>query len=146
MDERDGDAAFNQGRYQAAAAAYERGVKLYPDNATLLMKACRAYAVTGQQLDRALTLCNGAVHHDGLDPGTRNVRGLVYYRMGRYKEALDDYDASLRHRPNHAGTLYMRGLTYVKLGDLGRGQDDINAAHRQDITIDRKLEAYGIRR
>jgi len=34
----------------------------------------------------------------------------------------------------------------VKLGDMGRGQGDIDAAYRQDITIDRKLEAYGIRR
>jgi tetratricopeptide (TPR) repeat protein len=146
MDERDGDVAFSEGRYQAAAAAYERGVKLYPDNGTLMMKACRAYAVANQQLDRALALCNGAVHANGFDPSAHNVRGLVYYRMGQYKQALDDYDDSLRHRPNHAGTLYMRGLTYLKLGNAGRGESDIAAAYRLDITIDRQLAAYGIQR
>jgi len=145
MDERDGDAAFNQGRYQAAATAYERGVKLYPDDGNLAMKACRAYAIGNMQLDRALTLCTSAVYHGGGAPAY-NVRGLVYYRMGRYQDALKDYDTSYSRRPNHAGTLYMRGMSYLKLGQTSRGETDINAAIRLDINIDRQMAAYGIRR
>ena len=143
--ERNGDAAFARGHYADAAAAYEGGVKFDPDDGNVAMKACRAYAIGNMQLDRALTLCNAAVYHGG-GPAAHNVRGLVYYRIGKYKQALDDYDDSLRHRPNQAGTLYMRGLTYLKLGQAGRGQDDINEAIRLDITIDKQLEAYGIRR
>ncbi len=145
MDERDGDAAFNAGRYQAAATAYERGVKLYPDDGNLAMKACRAYAIGNMQLDRALTLCTSAIYHAGGAPAY-NVRGLVHYRMGRYEEALEDYDTSLSRRPNHAGSLYMRGLSYLKLGQTSRGQTDVNAAIRLDINIDRQMAAYGIRR
>lgn len=145
MDERDGDAAFTAERYQAAAAAYERGVKLYPEDGNLLMKACRAYAIGNMQLERALTLCTSSVHYAGGAPAY-NVRGLVYYRMGRYQDALNDYDTSLSRRPNHAGSLYMRGMSYLKLGQTSRGETDINAAIRLDINIDRQMAAYGIRR
>ena len=143
--ERDGDAAFNQGRYEAAAAAFEGGVKFDPDDGNMAMKACRAYAIGNMQLDRALTLCNSAIHHAGGAPAY-NVRGFVYYRMGRYQQALEDYDASYSRRPNHAGTLYMRGITYLKLGQTSRGETDINAALRLDSGIGRQMEAYGVRR
>jgi tetratricopeptide (TPR) repeat protein len=145
-DETTGDAKFKQGNYLGAAHEYDDAVLHHPDDVELLIKACRAFAVSGEQLDNGLADCQRAIQRDGFNASAHNVRGLIYYRMGRFDDALKDYDISLARRPNHAGSLYMRGLTYLKLGQEARGQTDINAAIRLDITIDRQLAAYGIRR
>lgn len=144
-DEAEGDRLFARGAYLSAGFAYDEATVDDPNNVPLLIKTCRAFAIDGTQLDRAKSACQRAFQRDVWNPSLRNVRGLLYYRQGRYQDALNDYDVSLKGRPNHAGTLYMRGMTYKKLGKDARGQIDIDAAKQIDFTIDRQLAAYGIR-
>ncbi|MFY8195172.1 MAG: tetratricopeptide repeat protein, partial [Novosphingobium sp.] len=41
-------------------------------------------------------------------------RGVVYFRMGRFAEALADFDAALKLSSGVSGTMFMRALTLAK--------------------------------
>jgi tetratricopeptide (TPR) repeat protein len=141
-----GDISFAANRFLDAANNYDDAVVESPNSVELLVKACRAYAVGNFRLDAGMADCQRALQRDGFNAGAHNVRGLIYFRQGKFAEALKDYDMSLHARPDHAGTLYMRGLTELKLGNAVAGNGDIDAAKRIDFRIDMELSVYGIRR
>lgn len=143
---RRGDLNFARNAFNNAADDYDAALLIQPDDVATLINACRARAIGNARLDAALADCNRAIQRDGFNAGARNVRGLVYYRQGRYADALKDYEMSLHARPNHAGTLFMRGMTKIKLGKTADGESDIDDAKRLDMRIEMQLAAYGIRR
>jgi len=141
-----GDVKFGVNDFLGAAFDYDQAIVGNPDDVALLVKACRAYAVANAHLDLGMADCQRALQRDGFNASARNVRGLIYFRQGKFDEALKDYDMSLHARPNHAGTLYMRGLTELKLGKTAAGNGDIDAAKRIDMRIEIELGVYGIQR
>ncbi len=143
---RRGDLNFARNAFDNAADDYDAALLLQPDDVATLINACRARAIANVRLDAALADCQRAIQRDGFNASAHNVRGLVYYRMGRYGDALKDYEMSLHARPNHAGTLFMRGMTKIKLGKTEDGEADIDDAKRLDMRIEMQLAAYGIRR
>lgn len=143
---RRGDLNFARNSFNNAADDYDAALLLQPDDVPTLINACRARAIGNARLDAALADCNRAIQRDGFNASAHNVRGLVYYRQGKFDLALKDYEMSLHARPNHAGTLFMRGMTKLKLGQTADGETDIDAAKRIDMRIEMQLAAYGIRR
>ncbi len=56
------------------------------------------------------------------------MRALAYSLMGRYAEALSDYDAALKINPDFASALNNRAWTYFKSGQSKRGLPDVERA------------------
>ncbi|MGH8217102.1 MAG: aspartyl protease family protein [Steroidobacteraceae bacterium] len=89
---------------------------------------CRARALAGQDLRRALNDCNMALR---LRPGTADFldsRALVELRLGVLDKSIEDYDAALRVQPNNAWSLYSRGVAELRKGLKAEGRKDIAAA------------------
>ena len=63
-------------------------------------------------LDRALADCNQALKLRPNDATILDSRAFTYLKMGRYKEALRDYDAALTIAPRAADSLFGRGVVH----------------------------------
>jgi tetratricopeptide (TPR) repeat protein/predicted aspartyl protease len=93
-----------------------------------LASRCRARAMLGQSLDKALADCNRAVKERPQAVIYLDGRGLTYLRMGEYDKALKDYDAVLAAQPKNPWALYGRGLVKLHKGMATEGQADIDAS------------------
>jgi hypothetical protein len=58
--------------------------------------------------------------------------------------AVADYDAALRLKPNQASSLYGRGLAKVRIGKTGEGNSDIAAAKSINPRVADEFAAHGI--
>ena len=66
-----------------------------------------------------------------LKPNAASVldsRGLVQLRLGRFDEAIEDYDAALKDEPLQAPSLFGRGLAELRKGAKAQGEADMAAA------------------
>jgi TonB family protein len=88
---------------------------------------CWVLALAAVALDDALQECDAALT-SGQDWAYLDSRGLVLYRLQRYDEAIESYDAALAKRAGQASSLYGRGLAKRARGDKQAGEADIHAA------------------
>ncbi len=59
--------------------------------------------------------------------------------------AVADYDAALRIKPNQASSLYGRGIGKLRVGKTVEGNNDIAAAKVINAGIAEEFVGYGIR-
>ncbi|MEZ4928085.1 MAG: tetratricopeptide repeat protein [Saprospiraceae bacterium] len=50
-------------------------------------------------------------------------RGIAYFRLGEYDKAFDDYQVSLKYRPNNAPVLSNMGYIYFMRGQLDKAEE-----------------------
>jgi tetratricopeptide (TPR) repeat protein/predicted aspartyl protease len=135
---KEADARLALGNLYARAGALEQAIGQYdvwldkhlreirtPD---VLASRCRAKAMLGEGLDKALSDCNRAVKERPQAVVYLGSRGLVYLRMGDYDKALKDFDAVLAAQPKNPWALYGRGLAKLRKGQADEGQADIVAS------------------
>ena len=75
-------------------------------------------------------------------------RGLTYYRLGKPKKAIVDYNTALKITPRNAYAFNNRGLAYEKLGRRYDAIRDYRTALKIDGTLWRtkaNLERLGIK-
>ena len=89
--------------------------------------ACWTGVMVGQ-LEAALAYCNEALRLQPDYANARSNRGFAYLKMGRFDQAIPDYDAALQQDAKDADALYGRGLAKLQSGDKGGGETDIAAA------------------
>ena len=71
-------------------------------------------------------------------------RGFVQLRLGKYDEAIADYDAALQIDPNKVASLYGRGMAKRRKGDYAAGNIDIAAAKAKKPTVTAEFARYGL--
>ncbi len=116
-------------------AVHDTGV----DHQDGLNSRCWVRMLAGVQLDAALDDCNGALRGDGDNWAYLDSRGWVYLRLGRDRDALADFDASIAAHPENAMSLYGRGTVKKRLGDATGGDADLAAARKLRPGIDAKM-------
>jgi tetratricopeptide (TPR) repeat protein/predicted aspartyl protease len=119
------------GLWQDSIAQLDLWIVAYPKDDSLaraLNARCRARAMLGQDLDKALADCNAALREQPGDPAVLDNRGLVHLRRGEFDQGISDYQAVLRLQPNNAWALYGRGWGRLKIGRKDEGDADIKAA------------------
>lgn len=73
--------------------------------------------------------CNKALECLPKSSNVLDSRGFVYLRLGRYEEAIADYNAAVAISNNPPpASLYGRGLAEQKSGQKLSGEADIQAA------------------
>jgi tetratricopeptide (TPR) repeat protein len=140
-----GDAYEDLGQHEKALAEYEAASKMSLDDPWSLKARCRARAIRGRPLDRALADCNAALAERPDEWQILDTRALVYFRMGNYSAAIADCDAALEPRPSLESSLFIRGVAKLRLGDSAGGNTDIAAALRADYRVADIYALYGIR-
>jgi len=118
--------------YPAAIVQYGRWIDTHDGDVIHMPEVrnsrCRARALAGQELDRALDDCNTAIRANSKTAAFHDSRGLVYLRQGHYDKAIADYDAALALDPKIAWSLYGRGIAKQRLGQGAAGRVDLAAA------------------
>lgn len=131
------------GRKEDAAAARERSFAAKPVNADSLNERCWMRATLNIEIAGALKDCTRGIELAQYPAAILDSRALVYFRMGRMEEALDDLRAALDAAPGQAASLYLRGVIRKRQGDPAAAAD-LAAARRISPTIDRTYQRYGV--
>jgi tetratricopeptide (TPR) repeat protein/predicted aspartyl protease len=109
---------------------------------------CRARALLGQELAKALSDCNAALKRtpssSSLTAGILDCRGLVWLRLGDYDKSIADYDNSLRLAPKNGWSLYGRGVAKVRKTLVPEGEADIAAATAIWASIGDEFKRHGL--
>jgi Flp pilus assembly protein TadD len=139
---RAGNAAFGEGRHEAAVEAYTRAIlagDLDPDAlAVTFNNRGVAYSELGDY-DRAVQDYNQAL---GLKPGDKTAvknlrightrRAGASANLGEYEAALSDYAKAVELDPRHAPTYLRRGQLHLERGDLRAAIADLAKAKELD--------------
>jgi len=119
------------GRLESALTQFDLWLHNRGDNphrSEAYLGRCRARALLGRDLSKALSDCNDAVRLEPKEARALDTRGLVRLRMGDFDKSITDYDAALSLQPRLAWSLYGRGLDEIRKGMTAKGQADIAAA------------------
>jgi tetratricopeptide (TPR) repeat protein/predicted aspartyl protease len=117
--------------FEPAVAELNAVEALHPDDQqtpALLLERCRARALWNHDLDKAMADCRKALAIAVNTPLAFEDRGLVYLRMGRFDDAVKDFDQSVKLQPKSPWSLYGRGVAKLKRGKTAEGQADLKAA------------------
>ncbi|HTT99428.1 MAG TPA: tetratricopeptide repeat protein [Rhizomicrobium sp.] len=140
-----GDAYADAGDKDKAALDYAEAQKRGGDAPAKRASLCWQRAVRGRPLDRASEDCDAALKAEPDNMAWRDIRGFLYYRMGRYPDAIADLDIVLRDKPRDASALFIRGIAKLRLGDAASGNADIDAAKASDFHVAEAYAVYGVR-
>ena len=140
-----GNVYSDKAMFDQAIADYDRVIALKPKYARAFANRCRARAMTGKELDKALSDCNQSLTFKPKDNArAQSARGLVYFRRGDYDKAIVDLNAAVAALPKAAGPQYVRGVAKLKKGDKAGGNADIAAAKTLDGDIIGRYAAIGV--
>ena len=95
-------------------------------------------------LPTALSIAREAV---AKQPGTVvfiDSEAFILLRLGRYKEAIERYDAVLAISPKLPAALFGRGIAKRRMGRSSAGDADLNAARAIFAAIDSRFSQFGV--
>lgn len=82
-----GDAYNEMKQYRQSDEAYEKVLKIDPENSYVLNNYAYYLTLRNEQLDKALQMARKGVEKDSLNPANMDTYGWVLYKMGKYAEA-----------------------------------------------------------
>jgi tetratricopeptide (TPR) repeat protein len=136
-----GEIAAAKGDYTSAMDDFAQSISFDPDKPHAYNADCYTRALARSEMEKTgLPECNKALELDPGEPAFLDSRGFLYLKLGRYADAVADYDAALAKNPKLAPTLYGRGLAKEKLGDEVGAAADIAAAKAQFPDIDKMFD------
>ncbi len=118
-----GDGYFKDGKPQKALAAYNRALKLNPDNGSIYAARGAAYFFTGdynaakEDFVRVLTI-------NPYEPEGYSALGSVLAAQGHYEDALQALNAALVLAPNKPEVFFSRGGINFMLGKYDQAVQD----------------------
>jgi len=142
-----GGLCYSAGRNQEGIDALERAVSLWPDNPWLANDLGYFYAENDIHLKKALKLTKQAVKAEPHNAMYIDSLGWVYYKLGRYKEAVDELERAVRLSRNDPELRYHLGEAYVKLGKNARACIELDKtlllspSHTNAKALNNKLKA-----
>ncbi|MDY6954557.1 MAG: tetratricopeptide repeat protein, partial [Thermodesulfobacteriota bacterium] len=92
-----------------------------PGHAEALNYLGYTYAELGTHLDEAEELIKRAMEHKADDGYITDSLGWVYYKKGRYKEAIQFLEEAAKLVPDDPAILEHLGDAYIKIQDPGKG-------------------------
>jgi TonB family protein len=113
-------------------------------NGTAHNNLCWNLATAGVALSEALNECDAAVADSPHEGSFLDSRGFVLLRLGRYRDAIEAYDAALERRPMLAVSLYGRGLAKRGAGETAAAETDLQQAMTLDASVRRRFADYGL--
>jgi tetratricopeptide (TPR) repeat protein len=126
-----GNAHLDAHAYVGAIADYTEALKVKPDFADAYYNRALARCQftpclkgAREDVDRAMAL--------KLDAAYLTLRGWIHWRDGRGREAMRDFTAAIRMKPNHTDAYRKRAFVGARTGDLGRALDDYRRAVELD--------------
>ena len=138
-----GRAYEGKGELDLAASDFAEAASLNPKYEEAYAELCWDLGMAGKNLDAGLSACNAALQIKPDDVLAMDSRGFVELRLGKYTDAITDYDTSIVNN-RRASSLFGRGIAKLRSGDASGGKSDIDAATALDPGIVQKYAGYGV--
>jgi tetratricopeptide (TPR) repeat protein len=132
------------GRLDEALAAIDKAIEQGPGKPDLLNQRCWIKGTRNRQLETALKDCTKAIALSDWTAGALDSRAMVYFRLGQFADALEDYDAALKLDVKLAPSLFMRGVVKLRRGDKPGGEADLRRARALSDSVDVDYKEFGI--
>ncbi|WP_188773275.1 DUF3857 domain-containing protein [Novosphingobium endophyticum] len=120
-------------------------MEMRPHSPDLLNLACWIKGMRGVDVDSAMRQCSSAIELSASPSGPLDSRAVVWFRLGRYDDALRDLDAVLRDAPSQAPSRYMRGIVLAHLGREAESKNELAIARKLDPGVDALYIRVGIK-
>lgn len=116
-----------------------------PQSADLLNLACWIKGMRGLDVESAVRQCSSAVELAASPTGPLDSRAVVWFRLGRYEDALRDLDAVLLEAPSQSESRYMRGVVLARLGRAQESSAELTVARTLNPGVDALYMRLGIK-
>jgi tetratricopeptide (TPR) repeat protein/transglutaminase-like putative cysteine protease len=133
------------GDVTAALVLFDSLIADKPGSPSLMNGRCWAKGTRMVMIDSALKDCTGAIELSTDTSGPLDSRAMVWYRLGKYEQALADLDAVLASTPNQAESHFMRGIVLAKSNRTPEAKKEFAIARRLLPSVDRRYARYGIK-
>jgi tetratricopeptide (TPR) repeat protein len=130
---------------QSALAILDDLAQSKPGDPGILNAQCWIKGTRSLMIDSALKDCTSAIELSSSTFAALDSRALVWFRLGRYDEALRDLDAALLQAPGLGPSRFMRGVVLNRLSRPEQAMADLAIARRLDPRIDATYGRYGIK-
>jgi tetratricopeptide (TPR) repeat protein len=122
-----------------------QAVTLAPQDAIVLNSRCWVRGVRNTQLDGALADCQASLQLKPDVAETLDSLGLVYFRLGRYDDAVKTYTQALAIDDTLPSSHYVRGVAELRLGDQVAAQADLQRAAAEDKGMAARFAGWGVK-
>lgn len=100
-----GDIQHILGNNQAAYITYEKILKINPNNSLVLNNYAYYLSLDGEQLEKALQMSAKSVELDSENPSNLDTYAWIFYKLGRYEDALKWIEKAIEKSDKPSGTL-----------------------------------------
>ena len=121
----------NENRYADAIYHYQKALEIKPDFIPAANDLAYLLAEKGEKLSLALELAKKAKKILPDDPRVADTLGWVYYRMGLYDDALEEFTRGVSKLPNNPTIHFHLGMAYLKTGN----KDSARAALKKALRL-----------
>lgn len=129
----------------AAIAMLDTLIVEKPGSPGLLNARCWVKGTRSVMLDTALKDCTNAIELSDNTLAALDSRAMVWFRMGRFTEAMADLDAVLAAEPTMAGSHYLRAAVLKALHRDPEAIRELAIARRLQPASEREYARYGIK-
>ncbi len=133
----EGVTQYRKGNLEAAETAFRKGL-LRKRDPILLNNLAQVIMDRDGDLKESLALVDEAMKRRSGVAGFFSTRGEIYLHMGRFEEAREDLQESLRKRGRSSHLLLLLALSYEGLGDRTRAQTAVKALALQPDKLEPK--------
>lgn len=117
-----------QSEHALAEHQYRRALEISPDYAPASNNLAYLLAEKDDNLEEALTLAKRANDRHPHDAALLDTLGWVYYRLGQYDHAINEFQKSLSEAPDHAIVHHHLGLAYDRTNQKKNAIDALEKA------------------
>ncbi len=129
----------------AAIAMLDTLIVEKPGSPGLLNARCWVKGTRSVMLDTALKDCTNAIELSDNTLAALDSRAMVWFRMGRFTEAMADLDAVLAAEPTMAGSHYLRAAVLKAMHRDPEAIRELAIARRLQPASEREYARYGIK-
>ncbi|MBZ0271336.1 tetratricopeptide repeat protein [bacterium] len=119
--------AFEQEDFERAFSYFARALRSAPDDTALLVAFAES-AIHLERWDRAISALRRALRIDPVHARARFLVGLIAYRQGRYRDALDSFDGASDAGFDEPMLRFYRGASRFKIGEWESARRDLEFA------------------
>lgn len=116
-----------------------------PGSPSLMNARCWIKGTRDIMLESALKDCTAAIELSTDASGPLDSRAMVWFRLGKYQEALADLDAVLAAVPSQAESRFMRAIVLSKVHREPEASAELAIARRLQPSVDKHYARYGIK-
>lgn len=116
-----------------------------PGSPSLMNARCWTKGTRSVMLDTAVKDCTRAIELSEDTSGPLDSRAMVWFRLGRFEDALADLDAVLAAEPGQAASRFLRAVVLQQLRRDAEAASELKIARRITPSVDRHYARYGIK-